>query len=66
VSVVGPSRKILVEIVANGRYCDNSCPFMSSDAKRCRLFDVALIWNRKRKLNGNMRLSACRKSEVPQ
>jgi hypothetical protein len=58
------SKMLTVVIEANGRYCNNDCRFMTADAKSCRLFDVALQWNTKRKYNGNMRPSECRKLEV--
>ncbi len=52
-------RRILVAIEANGRYCNNDCQFMSSDAKTCSLFG-SLSWHFKKKTNGNIRPKACR------
>jgi hypothetical protein len=53
---------IAVQIDASGRHCNNDCHFMSNDAQRCLLFGK-LTWNHKRAQNGNMRPSACRKTE---
>lgn len=59
-----PTLKVVVEIEANGRYCNNLCQFMSHDAKQCELFDSDLVWNHQKKQNGNMRLDKCRKLEI--
>lgn len=58
-------RFIRLEIIANGRYCNNDCEFMSSDAKLCRLFG-SLGWDRRKKHNGNVRPAACRWAERQQ
>lgn len=54
-------RFIRIEIMANGRHCDNNCGFMSHDAKRCSLFGE-LTWDCKKEINGNTRPAACRKA----
>lgn len=54
---------IVIEIEANGRYCNNACQFMSIDAKSCLLFDDSLVWKTGKKENGNIRLDRCRKAE---
>jgi hypothetical protein len=54
---------IVVEIEANGRYCNNSCQFMSIEAKKCNLFEVDLNWHHRKKENGNIRPLVCRRAE---
>lgn len=53
---------IALKILANGRYCNNDCPFMRPDAGSCQLFG-SLRWEPKKKVNGNTRPSSCRKAE---
>jgi len=57
-------RRIAVFIEANGRYCNNDCPFMSNDAKRCKAFDEPLFWKTGKLTNGNIRLDKCRRAEL--
>lgn len=57
-------RYISLPIIANGRYCNNDCQFMAPDAKSCSIFGN-LIWNHKRKSNGNHRPIGCRRAEIP-
>jgi hypothetical protein len=37
---------------------------MSHDAKQCLLFNADLIWDKRKKRNGNKRLEACKEAEV--
>jgi hypothetical protein len=65
-------RQVLIfdQVEASDRHCNNSCQHMSHpqanshlDSARCDLFDIQLVWNRRRKTHGYIRCTACKKAE---
>jgi len=57
------------QVEASDRHCNNSCQHMShgrlnnSEPTRCDLFDIELVWNKRRKGHGYIRCAACKKAE---
>ncbi len=57
-------RYLKVDILADEKYCSNSCRFMSGDATECQLFGETLTWDSARKTNGNLRTEQCKNAEI--
>jgi hypothetical protein len=57
------ARTLIVFVEASARHCSNDCPQMTTDAKRCTLYNKDLTWDPKKKCDGNKRLLECKRAE---
>lgn len=66
------SRTVLIydQVLATDKHCDNSCQHMSHPqavsklaTARCDLFDIGLVWNKRKKNHGYIRCVACVRAE---
>ncbi len=58
------------QVEATDRHCNNSCQHMAhpqarnaQDGARCDLFDIQLVWNKRKRYHGYIRCSACKRAE---
>jgi hypothetical protein len=52
-------------VEASDRHCSGSCQHMShpQTGAHCDLFDIQLVWNKRKKYDGYIRCSACKRAE---
>jgi len=57
------------QVEASTNHCNNSCQHMAHprasepSAAACDLFDVPLVWDKRKKLHGYKRCASCKNSE---
>jgi len=56
-------RLVVVRVTATHNHCSNDCRGISDGADYCNLFKKPLTWDKRKKHNGNRRLTVCKKAE---